>query len=174
MYKGSTVRLNQDEEDHLAARGGLSLRGAHTFSRSAVLVRQLQLLEAILERHDPRRSGALPSAMADLVAGLLPKPWTIDPAAVEHLALRVQEAPDFASRVTAAGVEPAALVGAVGALAYCEKAALLDLALRAQAPAAAAVEAARTPGGGAAAGRESDPDQSNSAKSSGHRRPKAG
>ncbi len=69
-----------------------------------------------------------------------------------HLALRVQEAPDFAARVTAAGFEPAALVRAVAALAYCEKAALLDLALQAQAPAAAAVEAARTPGGGAAAG----------------------
>ncbi len=62
-------------------------------------------------------------------------------AAVEHLALRVQEAPDFAARVSAAGVDPAALVAAVGALGYCEKAALLDLALQAQAPAAAQDEA---------------------------------
>jgi hypothetical protein len=141
MYKGSTARLNQEEEAYLSARGGLSLRGAHTFSRSAVLFRQVQLLAAVLQRCDPRRTGALSEEMADLVARLLPKPWTIDPAAVEHLALRVQEAPDFAARVREAGVDPAALVAAVGALGYCEKAALLDLALQAQAPAAAQAEA---------------------------------
>ncbi len=143
MYKGSTVRLNQEEEAHLAARGGLSLRGAHTFSRSAVLYRQILLFEAVLERHDPRKNGALSPEMADLVARLLPKPWAIDPAAVEHLALRLQEAPDFAARVAAAGLKPAALVRAVAGLAYCEKAALLDLALQAQAPAAAQEEAGR-------------------------------
>ncbi len=48
---------------------------------------------------------------------------------------------DFAARVREAGVDPAALVAAVGALGYCEKAALLDLALQAQAPAAAQEEA---------------------------------
>jgi hypothetical protein len=141
MYKGSTARLNQEEEAYLAARGGLSLRGAHTFSRSAVLYRQLQLVAAVLKRSDPRRTGTLSEEMVELVAHLLPKPWTIDPAAVEHLALRVQEAPDFAARVTAAGVDPAALIAAVAALGYCEKAALLDLALQAQAPAAAQEEA---------------------------------
>jgi hypothetical protein len=142
MYKGSTARLNLEEEEFLTARGGLSLRGAHTFSRSAVLYRQLQLHAAVLERCDPRRTGALSNEMAELVARLLPKPWNIDPAAVEHLALRVQEAPDFAARVTAAGVDPSALIAAVAALSYSEKVALLDLALRAQAPEAARQEAA--------------------------------
>jgi hypothetical protein len=141
MYKGSTARLNQEEEAFLGARGGLSLRGAHTFSRSAVLNRHLQLMAAVLQRCDPRSTGAMSEEMVELVTRLLPKPWTIDPVAVEHLALRVQEAPDFAARVSAAGVDPAALIAAVGALGYCEKAALLDLALQAHAPAAAQEEA---------------------------------
>ncbi len=141
MYKGSTVRLNQSEEIFLAARGGLSLRGAHTFSRSAVLDRHVQLLLAMLERSDPRRTGTMSEEMVQVVARLLPEPWAIRPPAVEHLALRLQEAPDFAARVEEAGLEPTVLVATVAALSYCEKAALLDLALQAQAPAAAQVEA---------------------------------
>jgi hypothetical protein len=47
MYKGSTASFNQKEEAYLSARSGLSLRGAHAFSLSAVLYRQLQLLATL-------------------------------------------------------------------------------------------------------------------------------
>jgi hypothetical protein len=82
-----------------------------------VLDRQLQLMRAILERCDPRWTGAMSDEMAQLVARLLPERWTIRPLSVEHLALCIQEAPDFAACVGAAGIEPA-LVAAFGALSY--------------------------------------------------------
>jgi hypothetical protein len=140
--RGITARIIPADCVFLEARGAVSLRGAHTFSRSAVLHREIQVLRALLDHYDPRRGGVLPEPMLRLAVRLLPEPWLIKPAAIEHLALRLQEAPGFAAQAKAAGVDPAALVAAVGALSFGEKAALLDLAVQEQGPAAAAVEAA--------------------------------
>ena len=141
MGKGTTAKIHPADMVFLEKRGALSHRGARVFSRSSVLHREIQMLRLLLGHYDPRR-GALPEEMAGLVARLLPEPWLIKPAAVEHLALRLQEAPGFAAETAAAGIDPAALVAAVGALGLGEKAALLDLALQAQAPAAAVAEEA--------------------------------
>jgi hypothetical protein len=140
MGKGTTAKVHPADLVFLERRGALSHRGARTFSRSAVLHRELQLLRAMLAHYDPQRTGALSAEMAALAARLLPEPWLIKPAAVEHLALRLQEAPGLAAESAAAGVEPAALIAAVAALGLGEKAALLDLALQVQAPAAALAE----------------------------------
>jgi hypothetical protein len=140
MGKGTTAKVHPADMVFLERRGALSHRGARTFSRSAVLHREMQLLRAMLAHYDPRRSGGLSEAMAGLAARLLPEPWLIKPAAVEHLALRLQEAPGFAAETAAAGIDPAALVAAVAALGLAEKCALLDLALQEQAPAAAVAE----------------------------------
>jgi hypothetical protein len=140
MGKGTTAKVHPADMVFLERRGALSHRGARTFSRSAVLHREMQLLRALLAHYDPRRGGGMSEAMAGLAARLLPEPWLIKPAAVEHLALRLQEAPGFAAETAAAGIDPADLVAAVAALGLAEKFALLDLALQEQAPAAAVAE----------------------------------
>jgi hypothetical protein len=139
MTKGTTAKVHPDDHTFLEERGALSHRGARTFSRSSVLHRSMQQLCAILAHYDPRRGG-MSAEMASLAARLLPEPWSIKPASVEHLALRIQEAPGFGAETAAAGVTAAALVAAIAGLSLVEKYALLDLALQAQAPAAAALE----------------------------------
>jgi len=96
-----------------------------------------------INRASPKAQSALLEAMeehqvtAEGETRLLPEPWLITPATVENIALRVQEAPDFAAKVKEAGIDPAELVAAVAALGFGEKVALLDQALQHQAPAAA-------------------------------------
>jgi hypothetical protein len=109
------------------------------FNRSAVLHRELQLMRALTNRHDPVRSGALPKAVHDLAVRLLPEPWSITkPVEIDHLADSIEHAPGFAAEVAAAGLEPAAFLAAIAALSFVEKVALLGHALELQAPAAAA------------------------------------
>ena len=142
MRKGTTVMMQPGDMAFLDRRGAISHRGAGVFSRSAVLHREVQLLRGVLERYDPRRTSGLSEEMCALAVRLLPEPWSIKPGAVEHLSLRLQEAPGFAAEVSAAGIEVAALVEAVAALGYAEKVWLLDQALVARAPAAAEAEMA--------------------------------
>jgi hypothetical protein len=139
MANGTTAKVHPADALFLEKRGALSHRGARTFSRSAVLHREIEWLRALLAHCDPRRGG-LSAEMAALAARLLPEPWLIKPASVEHLALRLQEAPGLKAESVAAGVEPSALVAAVAALSAAEKIALLDLALLEQAPGAALAE----------------------------------
>lgn len=137
MATGGTTQLQASELRFLEKRGAISHRGGRTFTRSAVLHREMQFLRGLLVHYDPRRTSAMSEMMVDLVARLLPEPWLITPATVENIALRVQEAPDFAAKVKEAGIDPAELVAAVAALGFGEKVALLDQALQHQAPAAA-------------------------------------
>lgn len=137
MATGGTTQVQAPVLRFLEKRGALSNRGARTFSRSAVLNREMQFLRALLVHYDPHRTGAMSEEMVALVARLLPDPWLITAATVENLALRVQEAPSFAAKVKEAGIDPADLVAAVAALSFVEKMALLDQALQHQAPAAA-------------------------------------
>lgn len=139
MAKGTTAKVHPADALFLEKRGAFSHRGARTFSRSAVLHREIQWLRALLAACDPRRAG-LSAEMAALAARLVPEPWLTKPASVEHLALRLQEAPGLAAEEAAAGVDPSALVMAVAALGSAEKIALLDLALQEQAPGAALAE----------------------------------
>ncbi len=140
--RGSTARVMPADRVFLEARGAASLRGAHTFSRSAVLHRELQLLRALLDHYNPRRTGTLPEPMIRLAARHLPEPWLIKPSGVDNLALRLHEAPHFAADAREAGIDPEAMIAAIRALSFGEKVALLDLAVQEQAPAAAALEVA--------------------------------
>lgn len=137
MATGGTTQLQAPDLRFLEKRGAISHRGSRTFSRSAVLHREMQLLRALLVHYDPHRTGAMPEKMVQLVARLLPEPWLISPTAVENLALRLQEAPNFAATVREAGVDPAELVATVASLGFGEKVALLDHAVQLQAPDAA-------------------------------------
>lgn len=129
------TEMTTPELRFLEKRGAISHRGGQTFSRSAVLHREMQLLRALLVHYDPHRTGAMSEATVQLVACLLPEQWPIAPAAVENLAQRLQER--RISRLRSAGVDPPELVVAVAALGFGEKVALLDHALQHQAPAAA-------------------------------------
>ena len=138
MRKGTTAQITTADLIFLERRGARSQRGPGTFGRSSVLHRELQLLRALLTHYDPRRTRGMPEEHHQLVVRLLPEPWLLRPTDVHHLANRLQEAPGFAAAAAAAGVDAAALLAAVAALDFGEKAALLDHALQEQAPAAAA------------------------------------
>src|SRR5260370_41697813 len=120
MGTGGTTELQAPVLRFLEKRGAISHRGARTFSRSAVLNREMQFLRALLTHYDPHRTGGLSEELVDLVARLLPEPWLITSGTVENLALRLQEAPNFAAKVREAGVDPAELVVAVAALRFGE------------------------------------------------------
>jgi hypothetical protein len=142
--RGPAIRLHPADRVFLEARGAISAPGPkETFSRSAVLHRELRHLRAVLERYDPRRTSGMPEEMYQLAARLIPEPWAIRDAGIENLAFRLREAPDFAARAQAAGIDPAALVATIDALGFAEKLALLDAALREQAPAASMASEAR-------------------------------
>lgn len=139
MGKGSTAQLEPEDLIFLAKRGAVARRGRGTFSRSAVLRRELQLLRALLRQYDPLKSAGLPKEIHDLAIRLLPEPWTLTkPVEVKNLADLLEHAPDFEAELAAAGMDPAAFLVAIEALNFAEKVALLDHALLHQAPEAAA------------------------------------
>jgi hypothetical protein len=135
-----TVQIHREDLVFLERRGAVSDRSRGTFNRSAVLRRELGLLRELLRRHDPRRSAAMPEAMYELAARLLPAPWSLTRFEIDQMAALLGSVPGFAAAAAAAGVDPDALLAAVGALGLGEKVALLDHALELQAPAAAAAE----------------------------------
>jgi hypothetical protein len=73
-----------------------------------------------------------------LVVRLLPEPWTLRRFEIQKLEDVLADTPGFAAAVTAAGVDPAALLAAVAAATPAEKLTLVDHAIQHQAPAAAA------------------------------------
>jgi hypothetical protein len=140
MAKGWTAQIAAADLAFLEKRGAISQRGpGATFSRSAVLHRELQLLRELLRRYDPRKSAALPDAMYQLAARLLPAPWSLKPFEIDQMATLLETAPGFAAAAQEAAIDPAAFLAAIAALGFVEKVALLDHALEVQAPAAAAV-----------------------------------
>jgi hypothetical protein len=136
--KGTTVQIAASDVAFLARRGARSHRGGGTFSRSTVLHRSLVMLRDVLERCDPRQTRAMPEAMHQVIVRVLPEPWALKVFEVDQMPALVAQAPGFAAAAAAAGVEVEALLALVGALNFGERMALVDQALQAQAPAAAA------------------------------------
>jgi len=80
----------------------------------------------------------MPHEYHALVISLLPRPWTLSRYEVTTLEGVLEATPGFAAAVTAAGVDPTALLAAVAAATPAEKLTLVDHAIQHQAPAAAA------------------------------------
>lgn len=122
----------------LERRGGRSHRGNGAFSRSVVLSRMLDSLRLYQEFTDPRDTRGMPEEFHALVVSLLPEPWALRRYEIRHLEGVLEATPGFAAAVTAAGVDPAALLAAVAATSPAEKLTLVDHAIQHQVPAAAA------------------------------------
>jgi hypothetical protein len=140
---GITLQLNAAHSRYLEARGGHSHRGKATFSRSIVLARMLETLTLYNEFNDPRVTGGMPEEIHALVVRLLPEPWLLRRYEVTHLEGVLESTPGFTAAVTAAGVDPAALLAAVAAATLAEKLTLVDHAIQHQAPAAPTSGSAR-------------------------------
>lgn len=136
---GITLQITAAHAKYLANRGGRSHRGwGNTFSRSAVLGRMLDTLSLYQEFTDPRETRNMPEEFHALIVRLLPKPWALRRFEIKNLEALLATTPGFAAAVTAAGVDPAALLAALAATSPAEKLTLVDHAIRHQAPAAAA------------------------------------
>jgi len=135
---GTTIQIGAANVKYLERRGARSHRGGGEFSRSAVLGRLFETIRRYQAATDPRETRAMPEAMHQLVLRLLPQPWTLNTFEIKHLAAKLESAAGFAAAVTAAGVDPAALLAFVASLDMAEKLTLVDQSVQAQAPAAAA------------------------------------
>ncbi|HVT56899.1 MAG TPA: hypothetical protein VHR45_00740 [Thermoanaerobaculia bacterium] len=139
--RGTTVQLGPADVDFLAQRGGRSHRGPGDFSRSAILHRSLDHLRLLLAHHDPLKNGRLSPEQHELAIHVLPEPWKLRAFEIEHLEGVIERAPDFAAALAAKRMKPEKFLAAIGALTFGEKLALLDQAMQAQGPAAAAAAA---------------------------------
>jgi hypothetical protein len=136
--KAPTVQLGPGDLAFLERRGARSLRGGSVFSRTSVLHRFIQGYRALLEHHDPRLR--LPPPLYEAAVALLSAGWSLKPLEIEQLEVVFARADGLADAAAKAGVEPRALLDAVAALTFSEKFVLVDLAIQAHAPAAAAVQ----------------------------------
>lgn len=134
--KGTNIQLGTADIVFLERRGARSHRGGSEFSRSSVLHRLIEGMRALVEDADPRPR--LTPAVYQAVVTLLPAGWTLKPLEIHHLEEVLARAPELAEVAAQAGLEPPALLAAVAALSFAEKYALVDLAIQAHAPAAAA------------------------------------
>jgi hypothetical protein len=135
---GITLQITAAHANYLASRGGHSHRGKATFSRSIVLGRMLDALSLYQEFTDPRETRNMPEEFHALIVRLVPKPWALRRFEIKNLETLLASTPGFAGAVTAAGVDPAALLAALAATSPAEKLTLVDHAIQHQAPAAAA------------------------------------
>ncbi len=67
----------------------------------------------------------------------LPEPWTLKPYEIETLEACLRRSREFLEAIAADGVDPEALLEAIGAMTVPEKVSLVDQAVLAQAPAMA-------------------------------------
>ena len=129
-----TLQLAVRHARYLERRGGRAHRGNGPFSRTVVLGRMLDNLRLYQEFTDPR----IPEEFHDLIVHLLPEPWTLKPFEIKNLEAVLDSTPGFAESAAAAGVDPAALIGALAAITPAEKLTLVDHAIQHQAPGASA------------------------------------
>jgi hypothetical protein len=134
---GITLQISNRHAKYLGKRGGHSHRGKATFSRSMVLGRMLDMLSLYQEFTDPRVTRGMAEEVHALVIRLIAEPWTLRRFEIRNLEGVLETTPGFAAAVSAAGLEPAAVLAAVAAASPAEKLTLVDQAIQEQAPAVA-------------------------------------
>jgi hypothetical protein len=132
--EATTIRMKAVHQRFLEMRGARSHRGGSPFSRSAVFERALEELVLYLKWTDPRKTRGFPEAMHAALARHLPNPWTLKHYEIENLEGVLRGSPEFLDAIAADGVDPKALLDAIGAMTVPEKLSLVDEAVLAQAP----------------------------------------
>src|ERR1700674_865611 len=135
--EATTIRMRAAHRRFLEKRGARSHRGGSAFSRSAVVERALEELALYLKWTDPRKTRGFPEAMHMVLVRHLPEPWQLTPHEIETLEGFLRRSSEFLEAIAADGVDPEALLDAIGAMAVPEKVSLVDQAVLAQAPAMA-------------------------------------
>jgi hypothetical protein len=135
---GITLQITAAHAKYLERRGGHSHRGNGTFSRSIVLGRSLDALRLYQEFTDPRQTRGMPEEFHALLVRLIPESWTLRRFEIQKLEEVLETTSGFSQAVTAAGMDPAALLAAVAATTPAEKLTLVDHAIQHQVPKAAA------------------------------------
>jgi hypothetical protein len=135
--KATSIQMTAAHRRFLEKRGARSHRGGSVFSRSAVVERALDGLGLYLKWTDPRKTRGFPEAMHTALVRRLPEPWTLKPYEIETLEGFLRRSAEFLEVTAADGVDPEALLEAIGAMTVPEKVTLVDQAVLAQAPAMA-------------------------------------
>jgi hypothetical protein len=130
----TSIQLTAAHRRFLEKRGARSHRGGSVFSRSAVIERALEQLGLYLKWTDPRTTRGFPEAMHRVLVRRLPVPWTLKPYEIETLEGCLRRSAEFLEAITADGVDPEAVLEAIGAMTVPEKMSLVDQAVLAQAP----------------------------------------
>lgn len=136
--KSTTIQLATADMVFLERRGARSLRGGGTFSRSMVLHRALQGLRSVLDQSDPRATRGFPQPFHEAVIELLRFPWDLHPLEIQHLDSLLAHSQGFAGVLSDKQIDPGEFLSAIAALSFAEKFALVDHAVLAHGPAAAA------------------------------------
>ena len=134
----TSIQIGAADVAFLEKRGARSHRGGGEFSRSVVLHRLFQTLRTLYEECDPRRTRGMPAALHGFLTRILPEPWTLKPLEIDQLADRLSRVSGFREAAAAAGFDAGEVLASLASLSLGEKLALIDQAVQAQAPAAAA------------------------------------
>jgi hypothetical protein len=112
--------------DFLRKRGARPDRAGGPQSQSSRLRKTLDLLEAVLQECDPRKTRSFPDAYHQVILELLADPWSLDAYRIQTLPAFLQTLPNFSAVMASASVDPAKLLAAVEELTFPERLALID------------------------------------------------
>ena len=124
----SSVYIGTDVIDRLTRRGAKPDRGRGPRSRSHMLGRQLDLLEAVVLRSDPRETHGLSDAFYDFAIRLLPDAAALSADQISVLEAHFKSRPQFRRTAEEAGIDPEPFLAAIEALPYAQKLHLVDQA----------------------------------------------
>jgi hypothetical protein len=128
----TNVQLGTEGLKLIERRGARAHRGGSAFSRSSALLRQLRLLEALLEDADPRPR--LARRVYETAIAALRRGWNLKPLEIRHLDEVLARAQGLEEALAAARLERREFLDSIKALSFAEKCALVDLAVQAHAP----------------------------------------
>ncbi len=123
----TTVGLSPGLFEFLEQRGAKSDRGKGPLNRSGMLRRKIDLLSALFERSNPLETRDFPPAYVDLLAEVLPEPWSLSSDEILLLEHVVARRPSLAKSAKARRVNVDDLVSRLAALDFAERLALVDL-----------------------------------------------
>ena len=129
------IQVSPAVVEFLYYQGARPDRGRSTFSLSNVMRRQCDLLVAVIEESDPRKSRLpFPQEYYDLTIEVLAHPWTLNADIIRLLDAYVAHEELLPSLLKQRGIQPAAYLQAIAGLAFAERLHLVEKALVRHAP----------------------------------------
>ena len=130
----STISLPAELREALEKRGARSDKSHGPYNYTRQLTRTLELYGAVLEKSDPRQTGALPKDHYELVVEVLTDPQHLETFHIVHLGDYLCELPAFLARTRDLELDAQDLRDLLNACTFAEKLHLVDAAQIRHAP----------------------------------------